>query len=887
MEIEDLLERQDIPKDVIKAIQQSLDNSRQIEEKLRESEEQYRNVVERANDGIVIVQDSLIKYVNPCLIKITGYTVDDLHNTPFINYIHPDFRSEVLNRYEKRMARLNVSSIYETVFLLKNDKTLEVEINAGLITYQGKPADLAIIRDLTKRKYADQALKESEARNRAILSAIPDLMFQINKDGKFVAYSGPRDELYTTPEEFLGKNVHDVLPKDLAEQTMHFIEVTFQTQESQIFEYQLQVQDKFHHYECRMTQCGEDEVLSIVRDVSEKKLAEHALKESEEKYRILFDESPDSIAIVGLDGIIQDCNKAAAGISSTTMEKMIGKSYFELDMLMEEDIPNYVDFFSKFLNGSDIKTFESKIKLKNNEIKHFEVFPTFIKKDDEILAIQVISRDNTEHKRAEEELRKSKEKYQMLVEKLEEGVLLEDGQGNISFINPKTAELLGYTEKELLGQHWRYIVPEEDLDSITSEASKRPKGLGTTYEASLLAKNGHTIPVIITATPIFSHNGDFEGVLSVFTDITDRKAVEQKLRESEEQYRSYVEYARDIIFSISFDGIITSLNPVMESITGWKPEEWIGKPFLPLVHEEDLPLILEAAQNILNRKRFPAVEMRMLKKSGDYVAVEIKASAQMQAGEVTGMLGIARNISERKQAEEALRQVKLEEERYHAMMSHFVNNDMQKIINNLELVLLMYESNLELNSNIVNKVITIASDSSKTIDMVNHIFEILQTPFIPKDGINFLDVIKDVISEFSDYSPHINIDKMNLDSMMIVDTHLKDALYELLVFILNSFDRGIDATIDITGSFLPSFYCVYISDCSSEPLTQDVVSQLSGQITDEWEVIGHHIGIALASVIMQYYGGVLKIKSSDPKGNVFELRFPKELIEAETIELKE
>ena len=153
---------------------------------------------------------------------------------------------------------------------------------------------------------------------------------------------------------------------------------------------------------------------------------------------------------------------------------------------------------------------------------------------------------------------------------------------------------------------------------------------------------------------------------------------------------------------------IISLNPVMEFITGWSPDEWIGKPFLPLVHEEDLPLILEGVQNILNQKRFPAVEMRLLKKSGDYVSVEIKASPQLLDGKVKGMLGIARNITKRKQAEEALRKVKLEEERYHAMMSHFVNNDMQKIINNLELVLLMYESNLELNSNIVNKAIAIA-----------------------------------------------------------------------------------------------------------------------------------------------------------------------------------
>ncbi|MFX1517216.1 MAG: PAS domain S-box protein [Promethearchaeota archaeon] len=610
----------------------------------------------------------------------------------------------------------------------------------------------------SEKKYRN-ALEESEAKNQALLRAIPDLMFQINKEGKFTAYSGSRDELYATPEEFIGKNVHEVLPEKLAEQTMYYIKETLVSSEPQIFEYQLPVKGIKHHYECRMTNLGEDEVLSIVRDV-------------------------------------------------------------------------------------------------------------------------------TEFKRVEKEIWKSKEKYQMLVEKLEEGVLLENAEGEISFVNPKTAKLLGYTEEELVGQHWSFIVPKEYLDQITQETSKRPEGIGTTYEASLLAKDGVVIPVIITATPVFSHKGEFDGVLSVFTDIKDRKEVEQKLRESEERYRSYVVNARDIIFSISLNGTITSLNPVMESITGWLPNEWIGKSFLPLIHEEDLPLIEEGIFHIVKLRGFPAIEVRLLKKFGDYVPVEIKASAQIVDGEVKGVLGIARNITKRKQAEEALRKVKLEEERYHAMMSHFINNDMQKIINNLELILLMQESNLEINRTIINKAISIASGSSKTIDMVNHIFEILQTPFIPRVGVKLLDIVENVLSQFSEYSEHIIIDKNNLDTKILVDTHLNDVFNELLAFILKSFDSSTDTSINITGSYLPSFYSVQISDYCSEPLTHEIVSQLSGQITDEWEVIGHHIGIALCSVIMEHYGGNLKIMSSGPKGNVFELRFPKELVETETETIK-
>jgi len=763
MEFEELLNKLDIPRDVKETIQRKISSIRQIELDLRESEEKYRNLVERANDGIALVQDSLIKYVNPSLAKMTGYTADELYDTPIIDYIHTDFRSDVLNRYEQRVTGQSVPSIYETKILLKHNRVLEVEVNAAIITYQGKPADLAIIRDISERKQVEQALRESE-----------------------------------------------------------------------------------------------------------------------EKYKILFDESPDAITIIGLDGIIQDCNKAASKIFLIPVEEMIGKSYIELDILMEEDVPKYLDFFSRFLNGEDVEFTESRIKRRDNQIRHFKVFPAFIKKDDEILAIQVISRDNTEHKRAEEELRESKEKYQMLVEKLEEGVLLEDAEGVISFINPKTGKLLGYTEEELIGKHWSNIVPSEYFDQVSIETAKRPKGHRTTYEASLLAKDGRHIPVIITATPIFSPKNEFEGVLSVFADITKRKEVEQKLRESEERYRSYIESARDIIFTISPDGILTSINPIVKSITGFTQDEWVGKPFSPLVHEEDLPIIIDGFKRVLEGERLSPAEMRLLTKSEDYVTVEIKASAQVKDGKLAGMLGIARNITERKQAEEALRQVKLEEERYHAMMSHFINNDMQKIINNIELLSLMYESKLELDNNIINQIITIASSSSKTIDTVNKIFEVLQSPFIqPKDSIKLLTEINDIVIEIPKASQLVNINKKNLDARAFIDTRFKDVINELLTFILTSYDGtiSVETNINITGSYFPSFFCVYISDCCSQPLPQEIISKLSGTITDEWEIIGHNIGIALASVIMQYYGGLLKIRPSDPKGNVFELRLPKILIE--------
>jgi PAS domain S-box-containing protein len=122
------------------------------EEALRESEEKFRDLVERANDGIIILQGVLIKYANPRLAEMTGYTVEEAIDNPFTKYIHPDSLPMVNDYYKKRMAGEKVPPIYEATLKTKKNGKIDVEINAGLITYQGKPADLVIIRETTRRK---------------------------------------------------------------------------------------------------------------------------------------------------------------------------------------------------------------------------------------------------------------------------------------------------------------------------------------------------------------------------------------------------------------------------------------------------------------------------------------------------------------------------------------------------------------------------------------------------------------------------------------------------------------------------------------------------------------------------------------------------------------
>jgi PAS domain S-box-containing protein len=136
-----------------------------------------------------------------------------------------------------------------------------------------------------------------------------------------------------------------------------------------------------------------------------------------------------------------------------------------------------------------------------------------------------------------------------------------------------------------------------------------------------------------------------------------RRLAEEALRRSEERYRSLVEVARDVIFTLSMDGVFTSLNPVFEKVTRWSRDDWLGKPFEDILHPDDAPKAMEIFRGFLRGEQPPVQEVRVMTRTGEYRTGEITASLRVERGKPVGVLGIARDITERKRSEEALRHV--------------------------------------------------------------------------------------------------------------------------------------------------------------------------------------------------------------------------------------
>lgn len=192
---------------------------KRAEEALRESEGRYRNLVERANDGIIVVQDGLIKYANSRSGMIWDSTVEEIIGKSFTDYIYPDEIPRIVERYRRRMANEYVEPIYETILKRKNGTKIFVELNAGLISFKGKPADLVIVRDISERKQAEEELRASNQILDGIINTIPVRVFWKDRNLVYLGCNAifANDAGFADSKDIVGKDDYQMGWRDQAE----------------------------------------------------------------------------------------------------------------------------------------------------------------------------------------------------------------------------------------------------------------------------------------------------------------------------------------------------------------------------------------------------------------------------------------------------------------------------------------------------------------------------------------------------------------------------------------------------------------------------------------------------------------------------------------------
>jgi PAS domain S-box-containing protein len=407
---------------IIGAVEVTLEitESKQAEEALRESEEKYRNLAERANDGICIEQDGVIRYANARLAQMGGYTVEELIGAPVFDFFMPDELPEVRDRYQRRMAGEDIPTIYETALKHKDGHWFAVEINAGIVNYQGKPCDLVIIRDITERKQAEETLRESEERFRRVVETMEVGLGAIDENG-----------VLTYVNEYLARMLGYSIDEMIGRSTLDFYyDEQSRKEQEKIFKKRKTGMRDPASYEVTWRRKDGQKVYSILSptpmfdadghytgsfaihtDITERKRMEEILRESEEKYRELINGMNDTAWVIDFKGKFVDVNDAAVETLGYSREELFSMGPHDIDSSLD---PEKIMGLIKRMRTDKLQVFETTHTTKDGKAIPVEIKSTLVTyqgKD----AILSIARDITERKRAELELQRS---YELLRETL-------------------------------------------------------------------------------------------------------------------------------------------------------------------------------------------------------------------------------------------------------------------------------------------------------------------------------------------------------------------------------------------------------------------------------------------------------------------------------------
>ena len=391
---------------------------------LKESEEKFRNIAEQTLIGVAILQDDVLKYVNQQYSNIYRYSSEELKSWEpgeFMRLIHNDYKDIVREQARKKQLGLtNVNQRYIFRGIKKTGEAIWIENLSKTILYDGKPADLITILDITDRIKAEQKLRESELFFRSTLESTEDGILVVNDKGQ-VSHSNKKfAEMWHIPNEFIetmddNKLLGYVL--DQLKEPQAFLSKVQELYKSSKTDFDtLFFKDGrvFERYSSPLIR--DNEVIGRVwsfNDITERKKAERKLKESEEKYRNLFANSPNAIALINLEGIIFDCNMANERIFGYKKEELIGKNLLETQLYPPETFLLLQERLEMMYTGGEVEPVEIEVFKKDGGLAWISPEVSIVKIGDESF-IQFIGQDITEKKKREILIEKQNKKLKEL-----------------------------------------------------------------------------------------------------------------------------------------------------------------------------------------------------------------------------------------------------------------------------------------------------------------------------------------------------------------------------------------------------------------------------------------------------------------------------------------
>ena len=524
-----------------RGIGRSITEKRIAEHALRDSEERFRTLWETTNDAILLIDDGgYIQFANPAVKTILGYEPSELIGETLAK-IQPVYlragHAEGLRRYQATGEKHLDWRGTETMARHRDGHEFPVEVVFSEVPVNGRGGFAEFMRDISKRKNADLELRRSQVLFSTVFAASPiPIAFSRLMDGRYVEANQACFDLFDYQRsEVIGKTTVE-------------LGIWSDPGARDALIGKLKIDGRIDNLEISLCRrggtkinvlysalviefLGESCIVATIVDMTDKHRAEVRQREYEERYSKVFHSSPDAIIISRLeDGVYLEVNEAWVNLSGFTRAEALGHSAQELDIWV--DYADRTRLLAALTCGDAVRQFDFQFRRKNGEIAQALMSAEVIELRGEKCLLSLLS-DDTERRRAVEQLRESEKRFADVVDAAGEYVWETDAQGKYIYVSPQIERVLGYSVAEILGKGAYDFMPQEEADRLEQWFDTRPHP-GTpirSLEYLSNTKDGREIWQQVSGVPIFNAGGERIGFRGTGLDITERKLAEQRIEE--------------------------------------------------------------------------------------------------------------------------------------------------------------------------------------------------------------------------------------------------------------------------------------------------------------------------------------------------------------------
>ncbi len=867
---------------------------KRVEEELRVSEARYRAMVESSPNAIT--QSDLSGKILMCNMQtalLLGYDrPEDLIGRSVFDLFPPNELERASVNLRKTLQDGIVKNI-EYRLLKKDGSQIQAELSATLImNAKGKPASfMAITHNITERKRMEESLKLLSYRNEAILASVPDIIMEVdnNKIYKWANRAGM---------DFFGD---DVIGKEASyyfegeQETYGIVQPLFKGDESifyvESWQRRRDGERRLLGWWCHVLKDKEGNVtgaLSSAQDITERKRIEEALRESEERFRSLYENSTIGLYRTTPDGKIILANPA--------LVKMLG--YTSFDELAKRNLEQ-----ERFEPSYERKQFLEQIEL-NGEVKGLE--SVWNRQDGTIIYVRESTRairdpngntlyydgsveDISERKQAEEALLQSETKYRDMVEQINDVLFTTDIECRFTYISPTVEVLGGYKQEDMVGHLMFEFIDPAFLPKIKEQFIKVMSGHLEPAEYRVKNKAGEYKWVRSSSRPILE-KGKPIGMRGVLTEISARKKAEESLRETRDYLENLFTYANAPIIVWNPDLKITRFNLALEKLTGYTVFEVVDKHLEMLFPSESRKSSLDLIALTSEGEHLITVEIPILCKDGD-VRTVLWSSANIYAADgktLVSTIAQGQDITEQKMLQREMLQLQKMESI--GTLAGGIAHDFNNILG----IILGYSTMLERNAGDKEKISNYSKIICQAVNrgaaLVRQILTFARKTDIILAPMSLAELVTELISMLEQTFPKVITFKKFIDANIpVIDadrTQIHQAMLNICVNARDAMPNGGSITIKVERQTknqmqerIPvvdqDFYiCVSISD-TGEGMNEATRQRIFDPFfTTKEQGKGTGLGLAVVYGIIQSHHGFIHVESEMGYGTTFRLYFP-------------